>query len=239
MNVRWGFEEDDGWDEDERNEDHPVVEDNELLAGQDPDRILTVRVTDMAEVRSVALDRDWKNSVDPRGVHVNVLAAMNAATMQALAKQVEQTDMSGRSTVGFGAAPPGSEAGGSTADDTPITQEDAIRLVDAATADLERYLSQAISIAHAVISAESSGGHITVSGRQRQIRDVSIDTDWVARARRSEIESELLDVLTSFGAKSSFGELAQGPQSSAVTELVNLAADPQALVRRIARGRKS
>ncbi len=236
MNIRWGFEEDDEWDD--QNVDESTTETDQPLTGQDRDGIVTVAVNDAAEVVSVSLARDWKSSVDPRGLHANVLAAMNAATMQALAKQVEQIDMTGQPSAGTG-TPRATSERRQGLDDTPITKEDAIRLVDAATADLERYLAQASAIIDASVTTTSAGGHVSVSGRQRQVLDVSIDVSWAGSVRYSEIESELLDALTGFSARSSLGELAQGPQSAAITELMTLASDPQALVRRIRQSHQS
>jgi hypothetical protein len=72
---------------------------------------------------------------------------------------------------------------------------------------------------------------VTVSGRRQQVGDVSIDQDWLYRTRASGVESELLDALTAFRARSTPGELA--PQSNAISELRSLVSDPQAMVRRI------
>ncbi|MGH3451769.1 MAG: hypothetical protein ACRDQW_13790 [Haloechinothrix sp.] len=237
MNIRWGFEEDDEWDD--QNGDESTAVTDEPLTGQDRDHIVTVAVNDAAEVVWVSLARDWKSSVDPRGLHTNVLAAMNAATMHALAKQVEQIDMTGQPPVGTGTPSATSDHREELGDNTPITKEDAIRLVDAASADLERYLAQASAIIDVSVTTTSAGGHVSVSGRQRQVLDVSIDASWAGSVRYSEIESELLDALTSFSTQSSLGELAQGPQSSAITELMTLASDPQALVRRIRQSHQS
>lgn len=110
MNIRWGFEEDDEWDG--PNADEPTTEIDEPLIGHDRDGIVTVAVTDAAEVVSVSLARNWKDSVDPRALHTHVLAAINAATMRALAKQVEQIDMSGQSSAGTGTPPSTSERRG-------------------------------------------------------------------------------------------------------------------------------
>lgn len=231
MSDRWGFEEDDEWDVVDESAE-PVSDGDDFLRGTDPDGIVTVAVTENAEVRSVMLTPDWKSAVDPRGLHSHVVAAMNAATMQALARQVERAGLSDSSSPGTGAPPATSDR---LTEETPITKEDAMRLVDAATADLERFMSRASTIADAVISIESAGGHVMVSGRQRQVREVTIDADWAGRVRPTEIEAELLDVLRRFGAESDLGELAQGPRSPAITELQNLAADPHALVRRITR----
>lgn len=231
MSDRWGFEEDDEWDLPDESVE-PVSDGDDLLRGTDPDGVVTVAVTENAEVRTVTLAPDWKSAVDPRGLHSNVLAAMNAATMQALARQVEQVGLRDANSPGTDAPRVTSDR---VIDETPITKEDAMRLVDAATADLAEFMSNASAIVDAVISVESAGGHVTVSGRQRYVQTVTIDVEWAGRVRHSEIESELLDVLSRFGAQSDLGELASGPRSSAITELQSLAADPQALVRRIAR----
>ncbi|MQA64094.1 MAG: hypothetical protein GEU86_22160 [Actinophytocola sp.] len=237
MNIRWGFEEDDEWD-DPDGEGESTTESDESITGQDRDGIVTVAVNEAGDVVSVRLAGDWKNSVDPRALHTSVVDATNAATMHALAVQVEQVDMTGQPESGTGVQSSTSEYS-ERGDSMPITKEDAMRLVDTASADLERYLTQASTIIDAPVTTTSAGGHVTVSGRQRQVLDVSIDTNWVGDVRYTEIESELLDALTGFSTQSSLGELAQGPQSAAITELMSLASDPQALVRRIRRARES
>ena len=57
--------------------------DEDRLVGQDPDQIISVTVSPNAAVLAVTVDRDWTRAVDPRGLHSNVLAAANAATMVA------------------------------------------------------------------------------------------------------------------------------------------------------------
>lgn len=235
MNTRWGFEQDDEWDD--ANHDESTTETDETLTGQDLDEIVTVGVNDVAEVVSVRLAGDWKSSVDPRGLHANVLAAMNAATMQALSKQLNEVDMTGASA-GTG-SPPVTSQHDERPEETPITPEYAMRLVEAASADLERYLTQAVAIADASVTTTSAGGHVSVSGRQRRVFEVSIDANWATGARHTEIESELRDALTGFSARSSLGDIAEGPRSSAITELTALTSDPEALVRRIKRARNS
>lgn len=233
MSDRWGFEEDDEWDV----VNAPVEagsEGEDLLRGMDSDEVVTVAVTENLNVRSVVLAPDWRSATDPRDLHSHVLAAMNAATMHVLARQVERVGSGSFSPV-TGAPPATSDQ---STEETPITKEDAMRLVDAATSDLERFMSTVSAIADTVISVESAGGHVTVSGRKRQLREVTIEADWAARVRPTEIEAELLDVLHRFGAESDLGELARGPRSSAISELQSLAADPRALVRRIARAHR-
>jgi hypothetical protein len=51
---------------------------------------VAVTVDDSTDVLSVMLAAQWKQSVDPRNLGSAVTSAMNAATMQALAKQVER-----------------------------------------------------------------------------------------------------------------------------------------------------
>lgn len=231
MNIKWGFEEGDEWED--QNAEEPPAEIDDSLTGRDPAGIVTVAVTDAGEYVSVKLTRDWKNSVDPRALNTSVLAAMNAATMRALAKQIEQIDMTGRTPEGTAGTPATSDPHQGLGPTSPLTKEDAIRLVDAATADLERYLRQASTIVDVPVTATSAGGHVTVSGRRRQVLDVSIDVNWAGSVRYSEIESELLDAVTGFSARSSLGELALGPQSAAIDELMALASDPQSLISKI------
>lgn len=231
MNDRWGFEEAD--DEVEPGSSGPgaSIEDNdESLTGHDPAGVVTIAVTDAADVISVRLANDWKDTVDPRTLHSHVLDAMNAATMQALAKRAEQVDLDGGQDAGTSSPLATSQP---PQEERPITKEDAMRLIDAVSADLDQFMRRASMITNQVITAESSGAHVSVSGKQRQVVNLTIDPAWASRVRNSEIESELTDALTSFTAKSSLGDLAQGPRSSAIDELMSLVADPRSMVRRI------
>lgn len=234
MNDRWGFEED----------DEPVVRTppepaanaaaDDDIKGTDPDGVVTIAVTDAADVVSVKLKAGWRSLVSPRALHNSVLIAMNAATMLAVAKQAERIDMTGGEPPGTGAPPPTSEA---HPDERPITKEDAMRLLDAVTADLDQYMRQVSAVADKVVATESGGGHVRVGGQHRQVTEVTIDANWASGAPDGEIESELRDVLIRFTADSSVGDLAQGPQSSAISELMNLVANPQQMVRRINQAR--
>jgi hypothetical protein len=108
-----------------------------------------------------------------------------------------------------------------------------MRLLEAVSDDLAQFRRRLSTITDRAVTEDSGGGHVTVSGRQGRVTDVSIDQDWLYGTRASEIESELRDALTRFGAASSPGELAQGPRSSAIDELLALVSDPRAMVRRI------
>lgn len=87
---RWGFEEAEDWEYNQPpTQAEETVPDSDRLTGQDPDGVVTVTVSPAAEILSVALDRNWTRAVDPHGLHSSVLAAANAATITALARQVE------------------------------------------------------------------------------------------------------------------------------------------------------
>lgn len=195
-------------------------------SGQDADRVVTVHVTPTGEVASVHLAADWKRAVDPRGLGSSVLAAANAATAAAMVAQQPR----------IGEQPPPAPAAAHV-DRTPLTRLDVNRLLAAVTADLEQFTRQAAEVANRRVSAESAGRHVSGTAQRGHVLEVSVDPGWAARSRTSEIESEVLDVLRQLRRRSTPGELAQGPQSSAIAELHALASDPITLMDRLRRGR--
>ncbi|MER6993218.1 hypothetical protein ABT337_28850 [Saccharopolyspora hirsuta] len=186
---------------------------------------VTVHVTDAGAVTSVVLAADWERSVDPRELGAAVLSAFTNATVQVLANQAEHAEQT-----------PSVVRAGTPADlpdSSPLSKEDVLRLVDAASADLQQFTEQLSARADRTVSVDSSGGHVRGSARSGQVLDVRVDANWAASARNSEIELELTEVLKQLGDQSSPGELAHGPRSRAIDELHSLASDPQLFLRRI------
>jgi DNA-binding protein YbaB len=228
MGPTWGFEEDEEeYDPLREPADEP---DEELLTGKDSDEVVTIGVTDTADLASVRLDPNWRDKVDPRALGTKVVEAMNAATIAALGKQSESIDVRSQAA-GTGAAPATSQ---SIEDERPFSMEDALRLFRAVSTDLAEFKNRLSEVRNQTVTVESGGGHVTVSGMRRQVGSVSLDQTWLHGAAEREIESEVRDALTSFIAKSTPDDaMRQGPQSSAIDELRSLVADPQALIRRI------
>lgn len=224
---RWGFEEAEDWEyEETQARPDESNSDTEIISGQDPDSVVTVNVSPRADVVSVTLAPDWKRAVDPRGLHTSVLAAANAATMQALAWQVEDIERNPPPMPRFGAGQADS------ADESPLSTEDMLRLTNEVAVELERFSQQASAFIDRQISAESAGGHVQGSAKNGQVLEVSIDANWAAAARNPEIESELVEVLRALHDRSTPGELANGPQGSAIAEIMGLLYDPERLARR-------
>lgn len=226
---RWGYDDDDAPAENPP----PIAPSDDLgdhITGQDPDGIVTVAVDEEAAVIAVRLKSGWQSGVSRLALHTNVVAAMNAATMQAVAQRAGQAMATIGAPVGTGAPPVPSEAHGN---ERPITKEDASRLISAVHTDLEQYVRRATAITNQVLTVSSSGHHVQVTGRQRQVTGVTIDAKWASGAPNTEIESELRDALSSFTTQSSLGDLAGGPRSSAIDELMSLVGNPRELVRRI------
>lgn len=226
MDGRWGFEEDDEWVDDVPH-DEPA-DDAELITGQDADQVVTVSVDDAGAIARVALADDWQGRVAPQALGSAVLTAANAAVVRATAAQAERIDLSGDDSAE--SAAPGSTP---SPEETPLSREDAFRLLDEMSADLERFMERAAPVIDQDVSVRSGGGHVAITGRQRQVHQVEIDQSWAGVVRSSEVESELRDALVAFSERSDPGELAAGPQSSAISEIRALVADPQALIRRI------
>ncbi|MFE9748505.1 hypothetical protein ACFYOT_26660 [Saccharothrix saharensis] len=175
---------------------------------------------DSADVLSVTLAAQWKQSVDPRVLGFAVTAAMNAATMQALAKQVE------RPTVEEPPTPPVPQQDGSR-----ITLDEATQLLDAVQADLDRFMRQVAEVTDRPVTVESRGGHVRGTTQRGQVLDVAVDPAWAHTARTSELEQEVLEVLRALRAPGA--DLARGPRSPAIAELTALVSDPNALLRRV------
>jgi DNA-binding protein YbaB len=226
---KWGFEDAEDWEY----ESSPVPKETDDTAadgivGEDADRVVTVAVTRAAEVVSVTLSSNWRRQVDPRGLHSSVLAAMNNATMQALAVQVEEME---RNPV----VPtfPGTSPSSAASDDSPLTKEDVSRLMDAVTTELGAFTQQMSVVMDHPVNVESAGGHVGGSSLRGQVLEVSIDATWAATARSSEIESELVEMLRALHHAAVPEGLTTGPQGSAIAELNALASDPQRLLRRL------
>jgi DNA-binding protein YbaB len=210
--ARWGFELDD-----ERGDEIAVRREaaGERLTGQDRDKVVTVTVTDTADVVSVELAAGWKRSVDPRTLQHHVTEALNAATARAVAAQAKP-------------AAPESRTG--VADHSPLTRYDLMRLIDAVTADIDRMRRHTARVTQEV-THESRGGHVRVTGAGQRVRAIAMDTNWVWRVRHGEIASELTDALKAFGARAPRPD--DLPRGKAIDELKALVADPARTLRRL------
>lgn len=197
----------------------------DALVGKDAAGAVSVYVDRESTPVSVTLIENWRREIDPRSLHAHVLEAANAATLQALAAKVDEVDPSQTGEAAQTQSDP--------TDNSRITPADAMRLLDEVSADLARFTEQLSSVADTVTRTESAGGRVSGSGQGGQVIQVSLDPSWAASSRRSEIESEILSFLSKLSELSSPGDLARGPQSRSITELITLASDPQRLMRRV------
>ena len=221
--YRFGFEE--GDEEDQRSRsapEEPEAPRQDALVGRDADGVVTVAVNDMAEVRSVTIAAQWRQSVDPRVLGSAVTQAANAATMSALAKQVERP-----------AEPPPQREAPPPRSDERITPEQALRLMDAVSADLARFTRRMTEVVDRPVVVESRGGHVRGTIHRGQVLSLEIDPAWTHSARVTEMQQEFLEVLQNLRARSVPADLAQGPQSPAISELTALVSDPNTLLRRV------
>jgi len=219
--TRWGFEDADDWEyENSRRRPGPTEETPEAIIGQDGAGAVTVTVDPTAAPLSVQLAANWRSLADLRVLHANVLEAVNAATMQALVKQIEQPT----------AVVPDAPA---VVDESPITRQDATRLMDAVNADLERFMDQLNSVVDRPVVVESGGRHVTGSAQAGQVTGLTIDPGWANGAGNSEMEGEILEVLKSLHRQSVPSELTKGPRTSAIAELQGLLRDPNTMLRRL------
>ncbi|WP_245788695.1 hypothetical protein [Amycolatopsis marina] len=169
------------------------------------------------------LSPQWHQVVDSRQLHVSVLSAANAATTKALARSVEQTDRTAP-------AVPLQEV---TEDESALTTQDVERLLDAVDAELGRFTARLSAIVDQPVQVRSSGGHVQGSAQRGHVLTLDIDGAWSGRARHTEIETELVEVLRGLHEASTPGDMAAGPSGNAISELMVLAADPQRLLRRL------
>ncbi|HKN95850.1 MAG TPA: hypothetical protein VJX10_01940 [Pseudonocardiaceae bacterium] len=223
---RWGFEEDDEYEDAPR---RPAGEDVDQVEGADEEHVVTV-VADLAgEARAVRLAPTWAEH-DPASLPQRVITAANAATMAALARQLE-------TPAAPEPEPPAAVEDAGPTGDPFAAINDVLRLMDEVSADLDSFQRQLAAATGGVTSADSGGRHVTVGIRDGQVVDVSIDPRWATAVRTPEVESELLDALQRAQRMASPGELAQGPRSAAITELNNLVRNPQAMLRQLGLGR--
>ncbi|WAL63789.1 hypothetical protein ORV05_22655 [Amycolatopsis cynarae] len=227
---RWGFEEAEDWEYEKlsgRPPPDPVEEPTETLVGEDPDRVVAVVVSPQAAVARVRLTPEWRSRVDPRGLHSNVLVAANTATMRALAFNVERMDSTAAAVP---AAPNPPPAG---LDQSPLTLRDVQRLLDAVSAELDQFTERMSAVMDHPVHVQSAGEHVHGSAQRGQVLSLDIDAGWAGQARHTEIENELLEVLRAMRDTSAPQQLAAGPSGNAISELMDLAADPQRLMRRL------
>jgi DNA-binding protein YbaB len=219
--FRFGFEEGDEGDRPPRPSPEEQQAQQDLLTGHDPDGVVTVAVNDLAEVQSVTIAARWRQSVDPRALGSAVAQAANAATVQALAKQAERP-----------AEPPPRQPPPPPSTER-ITPEQALRLMDAVGADLDRYAQRTAEVVDRPTTAESRGGHVRGTTHRGQVLGIEADPAWTHTARVTEMQQEFIEVLRNLHARTVPADIAHGPQSPAIIELTALLSDPNALLRRV------
>ncbi|MFJ9783689.1 hypothetical protein ACIRSS_29200 [Amycolatopsis sp. NPDC101161] len=220
---RWDFEEYKDWDDEPAAPPQAPPEDQPTLSGSDPDGVVEVLVTADAAIAAVRLARDWRRSLDPRALDGAVLAAANAATMRALAKSVEENPIE----------PAGDAEGTHPAETGRLDAADVQRLLDSVHQELAGFTRQLAAVVDRPAEAESSGRHVRGTAERGHFTTLTIDPGWAGQVRHTEIESELTEVLRDLHSASTPGELAAGPQGPAVAELMDLARDPELLMRRL------
>jgi len=104
---------------------------------------------------------------------------------------------------------------------------------DAVSEELDQFTARLTEVVDHSVRAESAGGHVQGSAQRGQVLSLDIDANWAGQARHTEIETELAEVLRGLHDSSTPRELAAGPSGSAISELMDLAADPRRLMRRL------
>ncbi|MEU0792569.1 hypothetical protein ABZ342_21060 [Amycolatopsis sp. NPDC005961] len=217
----WAFEaEIDLWDDGETlvkpQEDEPEPGGP---TGRDPDRVVTVVVSDEAAILHVKLAVDWKSKVDPRALDTSVLTAANAATIDAMLRQTRDVQENPPSPLR------------SAADEAPLTAHDVLRLGDAVMAEVDE-ISARLAVADRPVAATSSGGHVSGTAQSGRYVSLDIDPTWASIARNAEIEAELTEVLKSLH-RDSVPDAPGRHVGKATAELLSLVHDPDRLIRRV------
>jgi hypothetical protein len=238
--LRLGFDGDDGDYESPRRRSpspKPLAEDpveDDGVSRTDPAGLVTVRVDPMGAVKFVKLTPQWQRSVAPQALHQNVLLAANAAIMAALAEEGASTArLPWAATTGANASRTVAQPAPRSPQDRATGSAEVVGLVNTALADLAQF-DQKLDIARAQpASVQSRAHHVRVVADNVRILAVSIDPGWVVSTRDPEIESELVDALVQAQSQASLGNLAQGPQSPAISEMMSLVSNPAELLRRL------
>jgi hypothetical protein len=230
----WEFEEadDDGYLE--RLTGHPVAPTEiprDALTAHDPDQVIAIVVSPQAELIAVRLSPQWRQSVEPRNLHSSVVSAANAATVRALAQNAEGFDLATMAEADESVNRADESASGT--DDSHLTTQDVQRLLDDVSAELGRFTEQLSAMVDHPVQVQSAGRHVQGSALRGQVLQLDIDTGWAGRARHTEIEGELLEVLRRLQESSTPRDLATGPTGRAISELMEMARDPQLLMRRL------
>lgn len=219
---RWGFEEAED-SEYERSGGESAPAPTETLIGEDADTVVQVVVSPDADVVAVRLSPRWRQLAEPQALHNKVVAAANAATMSALARSVELADLPAAAAL----------PEGTSTDESALTARDVRRLLDAVDAELRDFSARLSAIVDRPARVRSSGGHVQGSAQRGHVLAVDVDSAWAGRARHTEIESELLEVLQRLHEASTPREMVGGPKGAALSELMELATDPVRLMRRL------
>ncbi|MGW5724257.1 hypothetical protein ACWEVP_49410 [Amycolatopsis sp. NPDC003865] len=216
----WAFENEiDLWDDDEGQPQVEAEREPDGPTGRDADAVVTVTVSPDGEIQQVRLAGDWKSKVDPRGLHANVLAAANAATIEALGRRAREVREN----------PPQRPRG--NADETPLNARDVLRLSDAVRAEVDG-VSARLALIDRPVDATSSGGHVTGTAQSGRFVSLDVDSTWASAARNAEIEAELTEVLKSLH-HSSVPDGTTRQVGKATAELLSLIHDPDRLIRRV------
>jgi DNA-binding protein YbaB len=227
---RWGFEEDDEWEGQPDNGGGPPPTDDDTVRGADPNGIVTVVANLAGEPIAVQLEPRWAETAGPHGLPDLVRTAANGASAAALGRQVSDSVPNEAETP---APPLAAEPAEGSSDDPIAGMNRVLALMDTVTAELEQFEQRLSTFSAVAVAAGSGGRHVTVNGRDGQVLDVVVDPNWAGSVRASEIESELLDALRQFHRRATPDELAEGPQSPAITELNNLVRNPSVLLREL------
>jgi DNA-binding protein YbaB len=226
--YRFGFEEDDESEHRPERADASAERNAETIEGSDPDRVVTVVVNPAGEVTTVRIAPRWRDVVEPRALSDRVMTAANAASMAAFARSVAEPTGQDDPSTGADPAPAPMLAS------NPMAAMDGLlKLMDVVSAELSEFEQRLSTITTGVISATSAGGHVQIGSQGSQVVSVAIDPHWVAAARFTEIETEALDALRQVQRRSAPGDLVQGPQSAAISELNRLVGNPQDLLRQL------
>ncbi|GLZ46977.1 hypothetical protein Acsp06_31620 [Actinomycetospora sp. NBRC 106375] len=173
-----------------------------------PSEIVVVTLGPAGQLENVAVADDWRESVDPRRLGAEVVAAAG----RAVARRLEEN---------LRAAPPPAPSG---VPDLAPWRGSLERLLADVARDVA-HVSEATRVPR-VATRASAAHHVTATAHHGVVTDVTVDITWARGASARGIEIEVGEVLAGV-----CGAADARPMHPATVALQQLAADPERLVR--------
>jgi hypothetical protein len=200
-------------------------------ASQDPvspePAAIAVVVDARGAVSDVIIPVRWHETVPPRDLGRTLQDTANEAIAARVTEQVDQFDMD--QPVQFGHRDAPSAHGDPTSPVAENLVNEALELFANFNADLAAYTAQVNQASPSTSSGQGGNGRISVTLSAGQVSAVTVDTNWAASARHTEVRAEALSAFRA-AARVSTSEVAF---PASIARLHELASDPVALSRQL------